>query len=65
VTKRKMIACDSCKGEKRCTSCGGSGLVERVGVRMPCAVCSGSGRCLKCGGTGEVEGGGEPSIGAG
>lgn len=60
-----MIACGACKGAKQCTSCGGSGIVERVGVRMSCAVCNGGGNCLPCGGTGEVEGGGGPPAGAG
>jgi hypothetical protein len=53
----KKTTCGVCEGRKICTSCGGSGIVERMDVRMACAVCSGGGRCLHCGGSGEMEDG--------
>ena len=65
MTESRKLACTICEGRKRCTSCGGTGIVQRIDVRMTCAVCNGGGKCLHCGGTGEIEGGGDPDIEAG
>ena len=59
------IPCPNCGGTKHCTSCNGTGIADRLGVRIVCPVCLGNGRCLPCGGSGEIEGGGDPPISTG
>ncbi len=54
MPQSETTVCSHCSGQKHCTSCRGTGIVDRLGYRMTCAVCSGGGECLPCGGTGEV-----------
>ena len=50
----KTKPCPACDGAKTCTSCDGTGFVDRL-VAMICAICNGDGICGVCRGTGEVE----------
>lgn len=50
--------CWSCKGDRRCTLCHGSGQGDRIYLMgqwqtMPCLLCGGSGSCPSCYGTGK------------
>ena len=40
--------CYSCKGENRCSACGGLGGGMRYGRYMSCFHCKGNGRCATC-----------------
>jgi hypothetical protein len=45
--------CDSCAGSKRCTICGGQGMIINGEIQSFCNPCDGSGVCAVCHGTGE------------
>lgn len=44
--------CLSCHGSKKCSACGGSKLVNRMGVEYKCTLCNDAGDCPVCHGTG-------------
>ena len=44
--------CLSCHGVKKCTACGGTKVVRRMGLTYTCTVCNDAGDCPVCHGTG-------------
>ena len=47
--------CDTCKGGRRCSVCGGKGKIKSLSSPVACSACNGSGRCRACEGTGRKQ----------
>lgn len=44
--------CQSCHGVKKCTACGGTKVVHKLGMTYACTLCNDAGDCPVCHGTG-------------